>query len=532
MPRSHVRASSRIGRTLLGSARRTGVCEKNARLLTSQSPAPGPPSVQCWLKCAYECGSAVRKKRPILSVPWFVRLANIECRGRGETDAIRRGGRGGRFFFFAHTGLRYHHMPLSVAYSRRARRCLIANDDARPLFGFVAKQVAGAAGAERPLVCSCAAMGKHLTPQELDLMHAWQSKGLAVPEIQKKIASMRSRRNLPEPGATTVRRALKGTSHKRGRVETRGRKKKLSARNLKAMDSARKVLIKRADRQHEVHWADVQNKARVPAVHRTTAARGMAAAGFNVKWRPARVKPQRANVDEAQRKSICNEWKAYPQSFWQKRVDLYMDNKRWDIPTTERGAQFLKMTKVRGHLRTPGEGLQKEFTKPDKKKHRTSTGGNVNVCAGIINGKVRIWHYLLRTWSGEAAEALYREVVHPALKKYRGQKRSYTILEDNDPTGYKSNLAKRTKSELGIKPLAFPTYSPDLNPLDYALWDEVESRMSAAPAPPRESAEAYKARLSRTAKAIPEAVIRKMLSSMKGRCEAIHAKNGGHITRY
>ena len=65
----------------------------------------------------------------------------------------------------------------------------------------------------------------------------------------------------------------------------------------------------------------------------------------------------------------------------------------------------------------------------------------------------------------------------PALQKYRGNKRRYDILEDNDPTGYKSNDAKKEKVRLKIVPVEFPTYSPDLNPCDYALWTEVATRM-------------------------------------------------------
>ncbi len=69
------------------------------------------------------------------------------------------------------------------------------------------------------------------------------------------------------------------------------------------------------------------------------------------------------------------------------------------------------------------------------------------------------------------------------LARHCGAKRTYTILEDNDPTGYKSNTAKRAKRELGIQPIEFPTYSPDLNPLDFSFWAERDGRMLAAKVP-------------------------------------------------
>ena len=46
-----------------------------------------------------------------------------------------------------------------------------------------------------------------------------------------------------------------------------------------------------------------------------------------------------------------------------------------------------------------------------------------------------------------------------------------------------------------------------------------------------EIATAYKARLRRTAMAIPEKVIRKMLAEMKPRVESIYKHKGGHIPK-
>ena len=63
--------------------------------------------------------------------------------------------------------------------------------------------------------------------------------------------------------------------------------------------------------------------------------------------------------------------------------------------------------------------------------------------------------------------------------------------------------------------MQFPKYSPDLNPLDYALWEEVEARLAAQPAPARESAKAFKARLRAAALSIPMAVVQNMLKSVK-----------------
>ena len=220
-----------------------------------------------------------------------------------------------------------------------------------------------------------------------------------------------------------------------------------------------------------------------------------------------------------------------PETYWTETVDAYIDCKDWKIPRNVKGRSFLDKLKVRGHLRTRREGLARGFTKPDKRKHHRNTEPNVKVFTAIVGGRVRVWHYLPKRWGGDVAEGVYRNVLAPALKRHRGEKRRYILLEDNDPTGFKASIAVATKAAMKIQPIAFPTYSPDLNPLDYALWQEVENRMGRQQAPAGETIEGFKARLSRTAKSIPTRVVTKMLASMRGRTQSVYACGCGHIPR-
>jgi hypothetical protein len=65
--------------------------------------------------------------------------------------------------------------------------------------------------------------------------------------------------------------------------------------------------------------------------------------------------------------------------------------------------------------------------------------------------KVKLWHELpAGRWNGEAACETYRGPIMGVLRKNFGARRSYTVLEDNDPTGYKCNAAKAVKAELGL----------------------------------------------------------------------------------
>ena len=96
---------------------------------------------------------------------------------------------------------------------------------------------------------------------------------------------------------------------------------------------------------------------------------------------------------------------------------------------------------------------------------------------------------------------------------------------------YKSNKAIEKKTELCIKALPFPKYSPDLMPLDFSVWAEVEKRMSAQKVKSNESVEEFKARLRRTAMAIPSRVIRKIIATIPKRAAAIVKAKGKDIPR-
>ena len=223
---------------------------------------------------------------------------------------------------------------------------------------------------------------------------------------------------------------LKGKTYKRGSAETRGRKRKLTKRHVLKLNTTRKKLIKEAKGEREIKWKEVIGKSRVPKVSPQTASRNLIKHGFPVKWRRPRTKPLRDAAAEAERMEICGRWRRYAASYFTQHVDLIIDNKYFAIPTLAWAKKFQKMRKVRGHLRTPSEGVSKGFTKPCPKRHRQNPGSSVNVCAGIIGGRVRLWHYLPKSWNGEVAAQTYRGPIRRALKRYCGEKPTYKILED------------------------------------------------------------------------------------------------------
>jgi hypothetical protein len=186
---------------------------------------------------------------------------------------------------------------------------------------------------------------------------------------------------------------------------------------------------------------------------------------------------------------------------------------------------------VRFHLRTRAEGIKKNFTRPNGRKNKMNPGASLNVCAGIANGKIVMWHYLPKKWNGAEAAALYRGPILRTLRRTRGVKAKYRILEDNDPTGYKSGKAKKAKAELGISPIEFPRHSPDLNPLDYSLWTQINQKMEKNAPAGIESVKKYKARLRRTALSLSKEKVTAAVRSLKKRAKAVYDNNGGDIPR-
>ncbi len=96
-------------------------------------------------------------------------------------------------------------------------------------------------------------------------------------------------------------------------------------------------MIQKADSEHEVLCDDVVKASRVPSVHRTTAAKNIANAGHNVKFRKPRLKPWRSDIDEAERKRMRNKLRKAPTRYWQHTLDMHIDNKRWKLPVNSKG---------------------------------------------------------------------------------------------------------------------------------------------------------------------------------------------------
>ena len=114
-----------------------------------------------------------------------------------------------------------------------------------------------------------------------------------------------SRKGIPAPSITNIRKAPKGKTYRRGMTETRGRKRTLSPHVVRHMNQKGRSLIRTAGGNCEAGWKDVIRKSRAPKVHRITALRAFRREKLNVGARRPRVKPQRTKAQPGARVEAC-----------------------------------------------------------------------------------------------------------------------------------------------------------------------------------------------------------------------------------
>lgn len=360
-------------------------------------------------------------------------------------------------------------------------------------------------------------MAPHLTPKELQAMLLRRSAGKSPIQICAWLEAIRKRKGIPAPHLTAVRKALSGKSHKMGLPETRGRKRKLTRKQVLKLNTVRKTLLKKADGQTKVTYSQILRKGRLAMnVSPTTLAKNFQTEGVDVKWRPAREGQVLDGKAKAERMAICNKWKFLASDYF---------------PTQNAAFKSLKRGKVRGHLRTRPEGTTDHCKRPHPRKNRVNPGGSVTVCAAIIAGKLRMWHYLDKgKWNGAVAASMYKGPLLKALRRCHGELPRYIILEDNDPSGFKSRKGETAKKEAGIKTVPFPKYSPDLNPLDFYVWAAVEEKVISKLKGPT-SVSKFRRLLTAAARGMKEETILAAVASIKDRAKAVVAAKGGAIAR-
>ena len=209
-------------------------------------------------------------------------------------------------------------------------------------------------------------------------------------------------------------------------------------------------------------------------------------------------------------------------------MDLIIDCKQYPIPTSKTAAMRLRYHFVRGVPRTRWQGLCKGMVKASLRKHKFNPGGHVRILAGICGAKVALWEEVTGQRCGAKAEEMYVGAIKRVLQRLRPHKASWLIMEDGVPSGFKSGKGKAAKRAHRMRSLDQPAYSPDLNPFDFSIWNEIgKTALSKAKTP--NSVGAYKRVLPNVALSMPKAQVKKAVLAIKARAKTIYDANGGNI---
>ena len=253
----------------------------------------------------------------------------------------------------------------------------------------------------------------------------------------------------------------------------------------------------------------------------------------NISFRRLREKPMLTAEDIAARKDFAAKYAGKTSAWWQKSVQLHIDVKHFAIYLNGKGRRYVAQIGTRGAYRGLGEKFAKGTVKPNPKLKYNPGVRGVKVLAGVGQGKVLLWHLIESRWNGSVAAAMYKGPVSKALQKAYPSKRRFWVLEDNDPSGFKSSKGMKAKEEAKIDSFDIPKRSPDLNVCDYALWKEVNKRMrlqeKSWPDSKKETRSEFMVRLRRTATRLPTSFVNKAIGNMQDRCERLRAAKGYHI---
>ena len=186
-----------------------------------------------------------------------------------------------------------------------------------------------------PSACSLSPiMGKHFTDVELNLMDKVLRVQKGSTEDAFKAVSKRRLQNGEEaPSKCSVYRYVAGDTFRRGQEETRGRQNLLTRADVLALQRARKRLVKAANSEYRVTYADIIAEARLDKQpSERTVADALREKG--VRFRTPRRKIAISAKDAKARYKVAKEWAKKRSDFWVKAVHAYVDNKSFPLPLT------------------------------------------------------------------------------------------------------------------------------------------------------------------------------------------------------
>ena len=121
------------------------------------------------------------------------------------------------------------------------------------------------------------------------------------------------------------------------------------------------------------------------------------------------------------------------------------------------------------------------------------------------------------------------EILDVYVRPYAGAVGENFILMDDNARAHRARITDQYLEQATIVRMVWPARSPDLNPIEHA-WDMLQTAVSSGPVQSASVQELRQAPLEEWDQ-IPQCKIRRLISSMRRRCQAV-IEARGHHTRY
>ena len=326
---------------------------------------------------------------------------------------------------------------------------------------------------------------RQLQPADIQLIDETIQGGGGGMDALRALNKAREKRGVAPVTKSSVHRYIRGRTHKRCVVETRGRKRVLTKTDERRLDQVRTRLVKKASNQYRVTYSDIVSAAGLDHVSQRVCQEALRNQG--VRFRNPRNKILLAAEDAKHRLAVClvlspsrqrgdrgdrsrrsfnappdvrtllrptfspcrvaaprsilrscdhsdrsvggasssargKEWSKRPPAFWRESVHAYVDNKNFVMPLTPKQREKFRQTMVTGHLRKASEGTERGFTKP-RQQHAFLGIPSVCVTAAVAKDRVILWHVHESPWNGQTAADTYAGPMLTALKRTWGHRK-------------------------------------------------------------------------------------------------------------
>ena len=140
--------------------------------------------------------------------------------------------------------------------------------------------------------------------------------------------------------------------------------------------------------------------------------------------------------------------------------------------------------------------------------------------SGIEKGPSLFWE---KEWGSISAESYCQHTI-PLIEGWLTLNPHLELMQDNAP-GHKAAIAEL--EERKIKPIFWPAFSPDLNPIE-AVWDKMKDYIAQHYPQNDMSYDKLREVVQEAWDAISEETLAELIATMKHRCQAVIDANGMH----